>query len=218
MIITIDGPSAAGKGTISKLLAKELQFAYFDTGLIYRAVGLYMHLNNLNIESEKEAEKVAKHLSYNEMLKLANHKDLRSDIGSLSATKVASYTSVRTALLELQKGFANTPVLKNGEKANGVIYDGRDTGTVICPNADLKFFITASSEVRAKRRYNEYIERGLETNFEDILKETIKRDETDKNRKTSPLIPADDAIIIDTSELAIDQVFDECLKLISKNK
>jgi len=215
MIITIDGPGAAGKGTISKLIAEHLGFAYFDTGLIYRAVGLYMHLNNLNLEDENEATKTAEKLTYNDMLEIAKHKDLRTDIGSVAASKVAVLPKVRQALLDLQRNFANSPILESGEKAEGVIYDGRDTGTTICPNADIKFFITASSEVRAMRRFEELKSKNITTSYEKVLEDMISRDERDKNRTSSPLKPADDANIIDTSELSIEQVFDKCMKIIS---
>jgi len=218
MIITIDGPGAAGKGTVSKLLSERLNFAYFDTGLIYRAVGLHMHLNDLDVENEDQAEKVALKLSYNDMLNLSKHKDLRTDIGSVAASKVSIHPKVRKALLDLQRNFAKNPVLESGEPSDGVIYDGRDTGTVICPNADVKFFITASSEIRAKRRYEELLNKNVETSYEKVLNDMKSRDERDRNRKTAPLKPADDAIILDTSDLGINQVFDKCMELISKKR
>jgi cytidylate kinase len=123
---------------------------------------------------------------------------------------------VRSALLSMQQNFALNPVFADGTKANGVVYDGRDTGTVVCPNADLKLFITASPEVRAKRRYDEFLQKGMSAVYEEVLADIKARDERDSNRSTAPLKPADDALIIDTSDLNIAEVFAHVDELIQK--
>ena len=214
MIITIDGPAAAGKGTLSSKLAQKYKLAYFDTGMIYRAVGLDLLLKNINPEDEKKALESAKNMTFSKMMELSKHVDFRSNSGGQAASKVASLTSVRQALLKMQQDFALSPQFANGQKADGVVYDGRDTGTVVCPNADIKFFVTATPEVRAMRRHKEFIEKGIDSDYEDVLTQTKERDFRDSTRATSPLKPADDAVIIDTSDLAIDDVFNKVCAII----
>lgn len=218
MIITIDGPAAAGKGTLSAYLAKHYKLAYFDTGMIYRAVGLDMVLKNLDLFNENIAEQIAKELTFEKMMRLSQHPDFRSDIGGSAASKVSSLPKVRAALLKMQQDFALSPVFADGTPANGVIYDGRDTGTVVCPNADIKLFVTASSEVRARRRYNEFIEKGIKTTYEKVLEDMIARDERDSKRASAPLKPADDAIIIDTSDMTAQQEIDKAIEIIESKK
>ena len=214
MIITIDGPAAAGKGTLSSKLAQKYKLAYFDTGMIYRAVGLDLLLKNINPEDEKKALESAKNMTFSKMMELSKHVDFRSNSGGQAASKVASLTSVRQALLKMQQDFALSPQFANGQKADGVVYDGRDTGTVVCPNADIKIFVTATPEVRAMRRHKEFIEKGIDSDYEDVLTQTKERDFRDSTRATSPLKPADDAVIIDTSDLAIDDVFNKVCAII----
>lgn len=216
MIITVDGPAAAGKGTISAFLAQKYKLAYFDTGMVYRAVGLQMILSNTDTSNEIEAEKFAKELTFPKMIELSKHKDFRSDIGGQAASIVSAHPKVRAALLKMQQNFALNPVFADGTPACGAIYDGRDTGTVVCPNADLKFFVTASTEVRAQRRYKEFVEKGLQTTYDKVLQDMIARDERDSSRATAPLKPATDAIIIDTSELNIEQVLQKIIPMIEK--
>lgn len=206
MIITVDGPAAAGKGTISSFLSQKYKLAYFDTGMVYRAVGLQMVLIGEDIQNKNAALQIAQNLTFPEMMELSVHPDFRSDIGSSAASIVSAYPEVRAALLNMQKNFALNPVFADGAPANGVIYDGRDTGTIICPQADLKLFVTASTEVRAERRYKEFLQKGIITTYQKVLEDMIARDERDSNRSTAPLKPADDAVIIDTSDLDIDAV------------
>ena len=206
MIITIDGPAAAGKGTLSAYLAKKYKLAYFDTGMVYRAVGLQMVLTGQDLTNEAQAGKIAEGLTFPLMMELARHPDFRSDIGSHSASVVSSYPNVRQALLAMQQNFAHNPVYEDGTPACGVVYDGRDTGTVICPQADLKLFITASPEVRAKRRYDEYVAKGMQTTYEKVLEEVIARDKRDASRSSAPMKPAEDAVLLDTSFLSIEEV------------
>ena len=214
MIITIDGPAAAGKGTLSQKLADKYCLAYFDTGMVYRAVGLRMLLDNKDLSDVKAAELEAENLTFSSMMELSKHADFRSSKGGQAASIVSSYTGVRSKLLDMQRNFAKNPTYADGTPAKGVIYDGRDTGTVICPNADIKFFITASPEVRAKRRYDEFIAKGIEANLEDVLKDVKARDERDATRKDAPMKPADDAIILDTSMLGIEEVYSKAVELI----
>ncbi|MBQ9271500.1 MAG: (d)CMP kinase [Alphaproteobacteria bacterium] len=206
MIITIDGPAAAGKGTISAYLSDKYRLAYFDTGMVYRAVGLQMVLTATDLQNTTAAFKIAKELTFPQMMELSLHPDFRSDIGGSAASVVSAYPEVRAALLDMQKNFALNPVFADGKPAKGVVYDGRDTGTVICPNADLKLFITASTEVRAKRRYKEFLQKGLITTYQKVLADMIERDKRDSNRANAPLKPADDAVVIDTSDLDIAAV------------
>ena len=217
MIITIDGPAAAGKGTLSQKLADKYCLAYFDTGMVYRAVGLRMLLSNKDLADVKTAELEAESLTFSSMMELSKHPDFRSSKGGQAASIVSSYTGVRSRLLDMQRNFAKNPTYADGSPAKGVIYDGRDTGTVICPNADIKFFITASPEVRAKRRYDEFVAKGMVANLDEVLKDVKARDERDATRKDAPMKPADDAIILDTSDLGIDEVYNEAVKFIEKS-
>ncbi len=214
MIITIDGPAAAGKGTLAAILAKTYNLAYFDTGMVYRAVGLEMLLANKNLSDSVAAEKEAQKLTFAKMNELSRHPDFRSATGGNAASVVSAYPGVRAALLKMQQDFSHSPVFADGTPAKGVIYDGRDTGTVVCPQAELKFFVTASPETRAERRYKEFLQKGQETTYEKVLEDVRSRDERDMNRATAPLKPAADAIILDTTDLSIEDVFSSACKTI----
>jgi len=214
MIITVDGPAAAGKGTLSQQLANKYSLAYFDTGMVYRAVGLQLLKNNVDLADVATAEKRAEELTFPKMMELSKDKDFRSAAGGNAASIVSSYTGVRSRLLDMQKNFAKNPVFADGTAAKGAIYDGRDTGTVICPQAEVKFFITASPEVRAKRRYDEFIAKGMTAEYNQVLADVKARDERDANRKDAPMKPADDAIILDTSDMSIKEVFDKAVEII----
>jgi len=216
MIITIDGPAAAGKGTVSKVLASKYKLTYFDTGMIYRAVGLDMVLKGLNPEDEEKALEVAQAMTFEKMMELSENPDFRTDIGGQAASKVSAINSVRQALLKMQQDFALSPVFADGTKANGVIYDGRDTGTVVCPHADIKFFVTASTEVRAMRRFKEFEAKGIQTTYEKVLEDMIARDKRDSERKSAPMKPADDAILMDTSDMDAQTEIDAVLKIVEE--
>lgn len=216
MIITIDGPAAAGKGTLSQRLAETYCLAYFDTGMVYRAVGLMMLLENKDLQDVAAAEKVAGELTFSKMMELSEHKDFRSAKGGQAASIVSGYSGVRALLLDMQRNFAKNPTYADGRPAKGVIYDGRDTGTVICPEAEVKFFVTASPEVRAKRRYDEFVAKGIAAQYEDVLRDVKARDERDATRKDAPMKPADDAIILDTSDLGIEEVFAKTVAIIEE--
>lgn len=206
MIITIDGPAAAGKGTLAATLAAKYELAYFDTGMVYRAVGLEMRQQNLDRNNEGQAECIAKQLTFPKMMELSKNPEFRSSEGGVAASVVSAHPKVRQALLKMQQDFALNPVFADGKPAKGAIYDGRDTGTVVCPNADVKFFITASTEVRAKRRFAELQAKGSEISFDKVLEDMKARDERDANRSTAPMKPAEDAVIFDTSLLTIPEV------------
>ena len=171
MIITIDGPAAAGKGTLAGVLAKTYHLAYFDTGMVYRAVGLDMYLHHKDPHDELIAEKYASALTFTHMHELAKNPDFRSGIGGNYASIVSAHPKVRAALLKMQQDFALKPTFADGKPAEGVIYDGRDTGTVVCPNAGIKFFITATTEVRAMRRFKEFEAKGLDTDYQTVLQD-----------------------------------------------
>ena len=215
MIITVDGPAAAGKGTLSSRLAQKYGLAYFDTGMVYRAVGLSLLKANVTLENVEVAEKEAENLTFSKMMALSTDKDFRSAAGGHAASVVSSYPGVRSRLLDMQRNFAKNPVFADGTPAKGVIYDGRDTGTVICPHAEVKFFITASSEVRAKRRYDEFIAKGQAADYQQVLADVKARDERDANRKDAPMKPAEDAVILDTSNLSIEEVYEKALEVIN---
>ena len=214
MIITIDGPAAAGKGTLASALAERYHLAYFDTGMLYRAVGLDMILQGYSPEDEKKAESIAESLTFEKMIKLSVHPDFRSHIGGDAASKVSAIPQVRTALLKMQQDFSLNPVFADGTPANGVVYDGRDTGTVVCPHADIKFFVVASPEVRAKRRYSEFMAKGIDISYEQVLADLLARDKRDSERSTAPLKSAPDAVLLDTSEMSIQQEIDSAIKII----
>ena len=214
MIVTVDGPAAAGKGTLSQRLAEKYMLAYFDTGMVYRAVGLLLLKAKTDLADIAAAEKAAENLTFRQMMELSKDKDFRSAEGGHAASVVSSYPGVRKRLLDMQKNFANNPVYADGTPAKGVIYDGRDTGTVVCPQADVKLFITASSEVRAMRRYKEFIEKGMNTDYEKVLADVKERDERDANRKDAPMKPADDAVILDTSDMTIEEVYQKAVEII----
>lgn len=183
--IAIDGPAAAGKGTISKAVAAHFGFRHLDTGLLYRAVGAQVLLGMDPLQA-------AKRLSA-DMLEASN---LRSPEVAQSASRVAVIPEVRAALLDFQRSFAR--------RAGGAVLDGRDIGTVICPDAEAKIFVTASADVRARRRFDELVAAGAAISFEQVLADVLERDSRDRDRAEAPLKPAVDALTIDTSTLDID--------------
>ena len=197
-IIAIDGPAAAGKGTLARRLARHLGYAYLDTGLLYRAVGMKTLEAGAQACDHAAATKAAEELVVDEI----NRPDLRGDVAANAASRVAAIPSVRRALLAFQRRFAEAP--PGG--AAGAVLDGRDIGTIVCPRAELKLFITAAPEVRAARRLKELRERGLEVIDTRVLREMQERDARDSRRVASPLEPASDAIVIDTSRLDADAV------------
>lgn len=184
--VAIDGPAAAGKGTISKAVATAFGFAHLDTGLLYRAVGAKVLLG---------ADPVVAAQSL--MAEDLNADNLRTAEVAQAASKVAVISEVRAALVDFQRSFA--------ARAGGAVLDGRDIGTVICPDAPVKLFVTASAECRAERRFKELSVKDPDTTFEQVLADVVARDQRDAERATAPMVAADDAVTIDTSDMTIEQ-------------
>ena len=197
--IAIDGPAAAGKGTISKAVAAHFGFAHLDTGLLYRAVGAKVLLGMDPVEA-------AERLTADDL----KGDDLRSPEVAQSASRVAVIGGVRAALLDFQRTFAR--------RAGGAVLDGRDIGTVICPDADAKLFVTASAEVRAQRRYAELAAKGDASSFDQVLADVHERDARDRARAEAPLVAAADAVTIDTSEMDIDTAVQTAIKAVMARK
>lgn len=198
MIIAIDGPAGSGKGTLARGLADALNYAHLDTGKLYRCVGLAVLSSGKDPEDEEAALQEAKTIDLQDI----DNINIMGDVAAVAASKVARFQKVRDELLKLQKDFANSP--PGG--CQGAVIDGRDIGTVVCANADFKFFITASAEVRAERRHKELLARGEPSIYARVLDDMLARDESDKTRSIAPLRPASDARVIDTSELDANTV------------
>jgi len=195
--IAIDGPAAAGKGTISKAVASHFGFAHLDTGLLYRAVGVKVMTGNDAIEA-------AVGLRVEDL----EVDGLRTAEVAQAASKVAVIAEVRAALLDFQRAFAR--------RAGGAILDGRDIGTVICPQAEVKLFVTASAEVRGKRRYDELVGRGDSVTLDDVIEDVRARDARDMERVEAPLKPAEDAHVLDTSALSISDAVAQAIAAITQ--
>ena len=209
MIIAIDGPAGSGKGTLARKLADALGYAHLDTGKLYRAVGMSDVEAGENPANEEAALRAARSLEP----QMVVNKDLLGDIAAASASKVAAIRSVRAILLAFQREFANAPP----NRAKGAVLDGRDIGTVVCPDADIKLFVTASTEVRAKRRHKELLDRGEPSIYSRVLQDMKVRDKRDEGRAVAPLKPAHDALVIDTSELDADAVFETAMSIVSED-
>lgn len=216
-IIAIDGPSASGKGTLARALARHLNYAYLDTGALYRLVGKTLLDDSRDPNDEGRAQQAAEHLAATLRPDMLQQPALRLDTVGQAASIVAKFPSIREALFDLQRGFAAKPRLDNGVPAPGVILDGRDIGTVICPDADIKFFITASAEERSKRRLIELQQKGVETDFDSVLADMKARDARDSGRDTAPLKPAKDAYLLDTSTMDAKAVFEKALSIILRS-
>jgi cytidylate kinase len=210
--IAIDGPAGAGKSTIAKIAANKLGFIYVDTGALYRAIAYYMLENSIDINSEssvsKLCEEITVRISYEEDVQqiYLNDKNVTNFIRTEKVGKVASvisaYAKVRETLLSIQRNIAN--------KEN-VIMDGRDIASFVLPNAQLKIYLTASSKIRAKRRYEQLKCVGVNSNIDDIETEIINRDERDMNRVIAPLIRVDEAVLLDTSDIDIEEVLEKII-------
>ncbi|MDO4458534.1 MAG: (d)CMP kinase [Clostridia bacterium] len=213
--VAIDGPAGAGKSSVAKAVAAKLGFIYVDTGALYRTVALHLLKNNISADDVKAVEASLPNIE----VSLAHKEDgqhvylggedvsslIRTPEVSMMASTSSAIPAVRKFLFSLQTGMA--------EKYN-VIMDGRDIGTVVLPNAQAKIFLTASPEVRAKRRYDEYIAKGEDADYEAILKDVIQRDYQDMNRETAPLKPAKDGVIVDSSDMSFDEVVEKLTEIV----
>lgn len=215
--VAIDGPSGAGKSSISKNVSKKLGFIYVDTGALYRTVGLYIYKNGINPDDAQAVKEVLSDISVKfdyidgEQHVFLNGVDVSSDIRvhviSEFASKVSAINAVREYLLYMQRDIASK---------NNIIMDGRDIGTVVLPDAQLKIFLTASAQVRAKRRYDELCQKGQSVDFNVVLSDIIERDKRDTERAVAPLKMADTAVLVDTSELTFNESVDMICNLIKE--
>ena len=216
--VAIDGPSGAGKSTLSRAAAKELGSLYVDTGAIYRTAALHTLRRGVNPQDGTAVEQLLPELhigmeydggGFQRMI--LNGEDLtdliRTQEVSMAASKVSAHPAVRAFLLNMQREMA---------RRYSVIMDGRDIGTVVLPQADVKIFLTASSEARARRRWKELEEKGIPRDFQQLLQETIERDENDRNRAAAPLRPAEDAVTLDTTELTFEESQQVILRIIKE--
>lgn len=206
IVIAIDGASATGKGTLANGLIQKYDLVYLDTGALYRAIGYEMIESGLDPENVDEATRIAQNLPAPKMATLQNNPDIRTEVIGSAASKVSAIPGVRKALFDFQQKFANNPVHADGKPAKGAVLDGRDIGTVICPNAQIKIFLTATPEIRAQRRLKDLQLKGIHATFDGVLSDLVTRDKRDSERATAPLKPAEDALILDTSDLSIDDV------------
>lgn len=216
--VALDGPAGAGKSSVAKKAAKELDFIYVDTGALYRTIGLAAMRENIEPVASDEVfdllKRIKVELTFNEkgeQIVLLNGEDVSGQIrtpeASMTASKISAIPEVRAFLLDLQRSMAKT---------NNVIMDGRDIGTVVLPDAQVKIFLTAAPEARAGRRYKELIEKGMDVNYEDILKDVIERDNFDMNREIAPLKPAEDSVTVDTTELDFEQSVEAVISVIKE--
>lgn len=202
MIIAVDGPVAAGKGTLARRIAHIYKLEYLDTGALYRAVGLKILRAGKDPEDPAAAVDAARHVGDVAL----DDPALREEATGEAASIVAANQEVRAALLQYQRDFAKRP--------QGAVLDGRDIGTVVCPEADVKLFVTASAEVRARRRFDELIAKGTDTTYEAVLEDLHARDARDAGRDSAPLKKAEDAHLLDTSKLDIEAAVNAACKII----
>ncbi|HLA51256.1 MAG TPA: (d)CMP kinase [Thermodesulfobacteriota bacterium] len=213
LVIAIDGPAGTGKSTVSRLLAERLHFTYLDTGAMYRAVAVKAHEEGIDIEDEDKLKKLCSRirLHFEDNKIFVDGRDYSNEIRKASSgplsSKVSTKRAVREAMVRLQRSMA-----ENGS----VVMEGRDIGTVVFPDADIKFYLDASAEIRGKRRYLELKEKGSDIPLTEVIDEVKARDEIDSTRVLSPLRKADDAIHIDTSNMAIEDVVKKMIEAIEK--
>ncbi|WP_371348340.1 (d)CMP kinase [Ancylobacter sp. IITR112] len=206
MIIALDGPAASGKGTIARRLAAHFRLPHLDTGLLYRAVGAKALAEHVNFDDEAALERLAGGLD----LATLDPETLKSGAIGEAASRVAALPGVRAKLLTLQQDFARQP--------GGAVLDGRDIGTVIAPDAQVKIFVTATPEARAARRHAELVQRGEAVTFEQVLADIAKRDERDSGRASAPLLRAEDAEILDNTHLGVEESWQAALAILARRQ
>jgi cytidylate kinase len=204
LVIAVDGPAASGKGTIARALARHFKLPHMDTGLLYRAVALNLFRFGGDPGSEFEAMRACDLTSVS-----LDDPDLRSEVVGSIASRISAYPSVREKLLERQRGFA--------AQRGGAVLDGRDIGTVIAPDADVKLFVTAAVEVRARRRLAELLARGISAHIEDVIIDLKARDSRDSGRSSAPLAQAEDAELLDTSAMEIEEAIAAAIAIVDKH-
>jgi len=219
-VVTIDGPSGSGKGTVCQLMASKLGFHYLDSGALYRLLALAAKRHGVEMNNVESLAVLAAHMDISFQMNTEGQQPkvmlegedvsslIRNEEVGADASLVAAYPEVRTALLQRQRAFAVAP---------GLIADGRDMGTVVFPDADAKIFLTASPEERAERRYKQLIDKGESVSLAALVEQVRKRDERDMNRKASPLVPANNAVVLDSSEMSIDEVLNSGLEIVEQN-
>lgn len=215
--VAIDGPAGAGKSTLARRVAKEKGFIYVDTGALYRAIGLKLLKNNISCDNQTEVEKILTSTELDicfidgEQVVMLDNENvnglIRTPEVSMMASKCSALPVVRAFLLDMQRNLA---------KRNSVVMDGRDIGTVVLPNANVKIFLTASALARAERRFKELQEKGIEADLQSVLKDIEQRDYNDSHREIAPLKQADDAVLVDTTELDLEQSFEVLLETVNK--
>jgi cytidylate kinase len=209
-VITIDGPSASGKGTLARRLADYLNYYYLDTGGIYRSLALHLIINEIDPDDEQAS--TAEAVKFARIFKpsMIDNPAIRTEAVAAATSKASRHPGVRAALLDLQRNLAHNPP----DAYKGAVLDGRDTGTVVCPEAPVKVFLTAHTMERAVRRTKELLSKGELVNYADVLQDLEARDLRDSNRDVAPLRPAQDAATVDTSDLDADAAFEQVLKLV----
>ena len=215
-VVTVDGPSGAGKGTLSALIAEKLGWHLLDSGAIYRVLAVAAMHHDLPVDDESAVVPLASGLDVSFEIDKEQRRvvlegedvtdDIRTEEVGAVASKIASLARVREALLRRQRAFQQDP---------GLVADGRDMGTVVFPDANVKLFLTASAEARAERRYNQLKDKGLNVNIARLLTDIKARDDRDANRSIAPLVPAEDAVVIDSTDLDINQVFESAMEIIN---
>ena len=215
VVVTVDGPTASGKGTVAQRVAAKLHFHYLDSGALYRLTALSVMQSHIDLNDIDRIASIAAGLPcrFEKNRIFLDGKDvtdtIRSEAVGNTASKIAAFPAVRHALTALQIGFKTPP---------GLVADGRDLGTVVFPDADLKIFLTASVGIRAERRYKQLLEKGISANIDSLRKDLIERDKRDTQRKEAPLVPAPDAVVVDTSDLDVDETVNFILDQFAKKR
>ncbi len=213
--IAVDGPSASGKGTLARRLAEQFHLFYLDTGSVYRAVGKRILDMGENPDNSEAAVSAANYVRDHLTWEMIDNPELRTDVVADATSRSSRFPPVREIITDTLRLYANHPPMNAKHKTfQGSVLDGRDIGTVVCPHADVKLYVTADVEIRAERRKKELSGKGIETNYETVLQDMMDRDARDIGRAAAPLKPAKDAVIFDTSTMDIDSAFEQALEIV----